>query len=282
MVKTGGEAKKEEKKKKKKKKTSSDRAYNKDMRHGESLADKFYAPGTLTRIENPAAIPGIDTEMQGGAQSIAQAEDFYNKSGQRDEYIDAALRRGLDSLQGFDSAEGQALKAQALRGIRSDQATTQRANRQAMGEAGIGGAAALRLNRRSQLDNSRQVGSAMTDLAVANINAKQSALNSFGNLAQGAYGAYQGAQNNALQTLLGARTGVANYRLGAQTTNADIAGQNANRGLEVQKANADQQEKEISGRIGTIFGSMGVDESRRNARKQDKLAKKYLELAQRG
>lgn len=279
-------AKKKDKKKnpskKPPKRSAEDKAYEEDYARGEGLANKFYAPGSLTRLDAGEDIAPISTDMAGGAQSIAQAEDFYNRSQQEDPFIKAALQRGLQSLEGFDSAEGQALKAQALRGIKSDQATSQRAMKQAAGDSGVSGAAAARALRRSRMEDSRQVGSAMTDLAVANIGAKQSALTNFGNMAQNAYQGYQTAQGNALGTLMGARKNVSDYRLAADTANAEIGNTNATRRLQVGQHNAEQDAAERAGQIGTIFGSMGVDEARRNTKAQNRLASKYMKYATRG
>lgn len=275
--------KKPEKKKKPGGTTSTaDQQRAEDEARARALEEEYYADGSLGRIATPTAVSTVSTEMGGGAQSIAQAEDFYNKAQQKDQYIEAALQRGLSSLEGFDAAENQALKSSAIRDIRADSASSQRNLRQSYGEAGVSGMAAARGLRRDRLATERKVGSALTDLATSNINAKQAALNAFSSQAQGAYGAYQTAQGNALGTLLGARKDVADYRLGAEKTNAEIQAGNVTRGVATDQYNLDQAAAERAGRIGTRFGSMGVDEARRNTEEQNKLAREYMRIARGG
>lgn len=270
--------KKEEKKKKSKKTTEADTTAQ-DESHGRALASELYSQGSLGRLSQPTAISTISTEMGGGAQSISQAEDLYNKALEKDQYMEAALQAGLASLKGLDSAENQAFKTQALRGIQDNAKTNMRQIRQSSGEMGAGMTAAAL--RRAQRDSEKDTRTALTDLAVSNVGLKQNALKNFGDLSTSAFSAQQNARQGAMGQLLQARRDVGDYRLGAERINADIMSGNRDMALGVDKYNLDQSAAEKAGWIGTMFGSQGVDQARRNQRNQNRLAQKMIEEAAR-
>ena len=216
----------------------------------EDMAKEYYSPGSLGRMDAPEdvqqiTLPGmvtpISTTMEGGAQSIAQSEDLYNKRLQKDQHIEEALKRSLSATEGLTAPENQALKAKAYRDIQSNAATTDRAMRQAMGESGMSGWAANNALRQSKSETNRQLAGASTDLAVANLAAKQSALSNYGSLAQGAYSTYAGAQDSALGRLMDARKDVAGYTLDAQKANQAAEGTNISNRLTTDTANANIQ-----------------------------------------
>ena len=272
----------------------------------EDMAKEYYSPGSLGRMDAPEdvqqiTLPGmvtpISTTMEGGAQSIAQSEDLYNKRLQKDQHIEEALKRSLSATEGFTAPENQALKAKAYRDIQSNSATTDRAMRQAMGESGMSGWAAANAMKQSKNETNRQLAGASTDLAVANLAAKQSALSNYGSLAQGAYSTYAGAQDSALGRLMDARKDVAGYTLDAQKANQAAEGTNISNRLtadttnaNIQRGNVDsrqqnsqfnlgQGEKEKAGYLGTLFGQQGVEEAQRNQKFQNWLSKQYLQFA---
>ncbi len=280
-----------------------------DEANGRRLAEEFYGAGSLPRQQAPNAIgkitlPGmitpISTTMEGGAESIAQAEDNYNKSRVRDQYVEEALKRGMASLSGFDAPENQALKAQAVRGINSNAATAQRSMQQQNAANGVTGLAAQRLQRQLQMDKQKSIAGANTDLAVANLKEKGVRLDAFGNLANTAAVNQAGIQDQALARLLGIRNDVAGYTQKSQLANQDAERVNASNTIDVNKSNADieqrnidnsvanqtyndqQAEKEKSGYIGTMTGQMGVDEARRQQAIQNQLAKDTIKYAQGG
>jgi hypothetical protein len=278
-------------------------------KHANKEAEKFYAPGSLGRIDQPTDIgpitgPGgiamIGTQMPGGQESIAQAETAYQKSQTLNPYVQAALDRMQGGLEGISSQENQAIREAGSREIRANEKTALRNMRAYQGEAGVQGRTAGRAAGRVMGETRSLLAQQETDLIARNVAEKGNRLAAFGSTANTAYQTQSTAMQNAMNSLLGARKDVAEYQLGAEKSNQIASGENNRNAIEVSKANIDiargnqtartntnifnvgQGEKELAGKAGTYYGDQAATQAMINQIIPEELAKRAQDIANAG
>jgi hypothetical protein len=164
-------------------------------------------------------------------------------------------RSGLD---GYTSRENNAIRDQRLRGLRRNFAEGRASLARGQNIARTG-----RNARTAQLmtlakSHGQSASDAENDLFVRNIDEKQRRLQGFTNLIQG----LETDERNRADTAL------ANYREALRTDQIDR--------LEREKINLGQEAASRAERFGGIMGLLGIADSRRNAKRQNKLMKEQI------
>lgn len=272
-------------------------------------ANRFYGEGSLGRLDTPdrvglippaERIATVSTDMAGGQQNIADAEQAYRDSQVRDAYVQDALDRMQAGLGGFSESEMQSLRAIGQRDITTGTQTASRALRGEQAAAGVTGRSAVRDQQRlAQQDRAlrAQLG---TNLMAQQIGERGRRLTEFGSFAQGSADSMAANRARMLEQLLGARTNVADYTLRAQDMNRLIGGQNAEnayntnvfnagiqegnitRGQATALENLNRQSQELAGRIGIYYGEQAADVGRRAEVRGRRRGREALAAARRG
>lgn len=285
------------------------RVVEKDRADAEAQANRFYAPGSLPRYSTPDSIaslaaPGqvstVNTDISGLTSTAAQAQKAHDESLVRDQYITDALTRMQAGLEGISAQENQALREAGAREVRANTASALRQLRGYQGARGITGNSAGSVARGLLQNQQNVLGNMETDLIVNNVQEKARRLGEYGNYANSAYLSYNQARDSAMARLLQSNESVNNAQLAraranqeAQQqnitnaynfgqTNADIQAKNIAAQRETEAQNIQQQEKELSGRLGIYYGEQSATAARRNQAQQNRLAKRYARLASAG
>lgn len=234
-----------------------------------AAAEKWYADGSLGRLEDNAVLNPADPSA---AATIAQREAAYERALQSDPNIEAALQRHLQGLDGITAPENQALRESGSRAIKQQAKTQMRAlrgfNLKNNVTSGYGGYAIQR-------DLGRNLANQETDLIAANVAEKGRRLSAFGDYAGQAYNTYNTARSGALDRLSQDRLAQQNLRIGADQYNM---GRTRDQAL----FNLQQREKEKTGNLGVYYGNIGLDTARRAQDFEKDLAEKEYELAKKG
>lgn len=280
-----------------------------DEAKAREFANEIYGPGSLGRSEAPAPVANvanpekigmISTDMEGGQQSIAQAESAYNQAQIRDQYVQDALMRMQQGLGGYNSQEMQAMRAQGARAIAGNTQTALRTLRGAQGAEGVTGSGAASAQAKILREGQRARGAQETDLIAKNAEEQRLRLGQYGDYAGNAYKDHEAVKSEALQRLFGIRQDVSNFRQtseiqnqGAQQKNientmdtnrynTDINKYNVENARENARFNIGQAEKEKSGYLGAFTGDQQVTEAMREKLKQEELSKQMIGIAKKG
>ena len=234
-----------------------------------AAAEKWYAPGSLGRLEDNATLNPSDPSA---AATIAQREAAYERAMQNDPNIELALQRHVQGLEGITAPENQALRESGARAIKQQVKSQMRAlrgfNLKNNVTGGYGGYAIQR-------DLGRNLANQESDLIAANVAEKGRRLSAFGDYAGQAYNTYNTARSGALDRLSADRLAQQNLRIGADQYNMERARSQA-------LFNLMQGEKEKTGNLGVYYGDIGLNVSRRAQDKENELAEKEYELAKKG
>lgn len=275
--------------------TEMDRFYG-----GEAPLGRLPGQPDVAGIGQAERLPTVSTEMQGGAQNIADAERAYSDAQTRDAYVQDALTRMQQGLGGFTDSEMQSLRAIGQRDINTGTATAARALRAQQGAAGVTGSSAVRDQQRLSREDRALRAQLGTNLAAQQIGERGRRLTEYSGFARGS--AQDMAANRAtfLEQLLGARSNVADYTLRAQDqnrligqanvdnaynygiANTGIAERNLARNREIAMENLSRQDAELAGRIGSFYGSQQADIARRAEIRGRNRSREALGIARRG
>ena len=263
------------------------------------------------KVKDITGLPNVNAQTADATKVAKAAFDANTAAGQRDAYVSDALKRQQANLGGYSSAENQALVEKAISGIDDDAASQMRQLQIMQGQAGQTGDAAvaqrakilknqamlrqgarqdvLARNVQQKAENLQNYantsGSAATQLAAQ----KEGAMSNLGNIVgqQQGYG-LQGQQSNQATALSAAQSNQQTQGQNVQnqmvTDAANLANDRANQntGLEVQKFDIGQGEKESAGIIGMYVGDQGTTAARRSEIEANKLAKEGLDIAKAG
>lgn len=280
-----------------------------DEAKAREFANEVYGPGSLGRSEAPTAVGKvaapekigmISTDMEGGTQSIAQAETAYNQAQIRDQYVQDALLRMQQGLGGYNSQEMQAMRAQGARAITGNTQTSLRSLRGAQGAEGVTGSGAASAQAKILREGQRARAGQETDLIAKNAEEQRLRVGQYGEYAGTAYRDHEAVKSEALQRLFGIRQDVSNFRQTSEIQNqvaqqknienatdldrynVDIDKYNAETARENARYNIGQGEKEKSGYLGAFTGDQQVTEAMREKLKQEELSKQMIGIAKKG
>jgi hypothetical protein len=204
--------------------------------------------------------------------AVADAQKFQgDTAGRYDEILD--MRRAR--LGGLDTAENQALKESLFRNVDRQRAG---AMSQVSRNPNLGAGASFAQKRAIGRDYGEQALQAERELLLENINQKRQALADF----EGSTTARQGAvasagdRTNALRGQQAQNAqGVATLNAGNQMTADQF---NASGALQTTQFNADQQGKEIAGRVGAVSTGAGLVLDERDKLKAEEEKRKTMDF----
>lgn len=221
----------------------------KDLKGAKNLAEQFLNLSPLGRVDASRS-----NEVQNLLNQYQSQSDPFSASfaGKRSGDVNDFLSRYKDSTLGYDSNELTALREQRRRGIdrgfESGRAGLQRGQSFRMGDTQK--SAQLAELAKSYGQNSAD---AENDIFIKSADEKQKRLEGYGTALQGAENTEYTKGQSALE----------NYKNTLNTANADQ--------LEREKINLGQEATDRAGQSAGIFGILGIQEARRNAKMQNKL-----------
>lgn len=229
---------------------------HRDINRSEDIFDTALPFEPATRVDAGRSTETSNLLNQLRATSDPTLGSFAGRrSGQMSDY----LKRLNDSTAGYDSQELTALREQRRRGLERGFQSGRAALSRGQANANVGstqrGAQLLRLAR----DYGQQSTDAEQDLFVKSADEKQKRLETYGSELRGAEG----------DEFTRGRAAVADYQ------SALNAAQNSE--LERLKINLGQEAADRAARMGGILGVLGIVESRRNARKQNRLMRQSID-----
>jgi len=204
--------------------------------------------------------------------AVADAQKFQgDTAGRYDEILD--MRRAR--LGGLDTAENQALKESLFRNVDRQRAG---AMSQVSRNPNLGAGASFAQKRAIGRDYGEQALQAERELLLENINQKRQALADFEGSTSARQTAVAGASDR-VNSLRGQQAqnaqGVATLNAGNQMTADQF---NASGALQTTQFNADQQGKEIAGRVGAVSTGAGLVLDERDKLKAEEEKRKTMDF----
>lgn len=193
----------------------------------------------VSGVSGPGKIDRVGTDSAYDEANITNAKQLRDQAAGGNPHVNAALQRMQSGLGGYNSAENQALRSSSTRELKMRGATDARAMRAAMAEAGVTGQAAAREQGRLRMDTSRNIANQETDILAKNVEEQRLRQGQYGQTALGAQSEGNRASEAALDRLMSARSGAAQYKQTGELANQEASGRDITNKLTSDLANKD-------------------------------------------
>jgi hypothetical protein len=248
-----------------------ERYYGKD---GEKVLDRVNEAGTVDQVSVTGQEDAADTE--------AKQQSEYDRATTGDADTKTALERMKGGLDGFTSAENQALTEQTLAGADSDAKSMMRQLQISSGQSGVAGDALGNQQYKIMRNQAMQRQQGRMEVLAQNVAEKARRLNEYGTFAQSAYKTDTDTRNSALDRLAKTRTGQQEYGLQADKANQEANLAQGAINADAAKFNAGQGNAELAGRVGTFYGSKAARKAARESLRSRRLANRGYDIASAG
>lgn len=215
------------------------------------LVDKFYAPGSMGRVDESRS-----AEITGILDQLSAVRDTYGIPGKnRSAELSANLSSLKSQAEGYTSPEYQAMREQQRRGTESAYNTQNAAANRSISRNRLTGSQAALMKDKAQRDRAEAQGRNEQDLMIRSADEKYRRTGEYGNTLRGV----EDTEYNRM------RETASDYADRLEKVQDDE--------LKRRLINLDQVNAEKAGQAGTYFGAINLGETRDTNRRNEKLAK---------
>lgn len=215
------------------------------------LVDKFYAPGSMGRVDESRS-----GEVTGILAQLSAIRDVYGIPGKnRSAELSANLASQKSQAEGYTSPEYQAMREQQRRGTESAYKTQDSATNRSITRNRLSGAQAALLKNKVQRDRSEAQGQNEQDLMIRGADEKYKRTGEYGNTLRDV----EDTEFNRMRETLD------DYSTQLGSARDDE--------LKRRLINLDQVNAEKAGQAGTYFGGINLGETRDTNRRNEKLSR---------